>query len=178
MEVIMNSIKCLFLSILTVSSIFNTCLIADDFHATHQIVKETSAAVSKTSIFRSLIDAINNHAGSLHELADKGAIPQTAIDQFKKLNDKGLVSYLDPIPTLQLINTLSISLTGAGISFLGAAMIYKALEDYIFDTDTNQPLSTKKYVASGILGCSAVAAGLYVMAYARPMANKITVIPQ
>lgn len=171
----MNSAKRLLLSILAISSIFNGCMADEAFELTHQIVKETSAAVANPGIFRALIDAINNHAGSLYQFADKSAIPQAAIDQIKKLNEKGLIVYIDPKSTPQLISTLSISLTGAGISFLGAAMIYKALEDYLFDTETNQPLSTKKYVASGILGCSAVAAGLYIMAYARTMANKITV---
>ena len=82
----MNSAKRLFLSILTVLSIFQGCIAFDDPNTTHQIVKETSAAVANSGVLRAFIDAINNHAGSLYEFADKSAIPQTAIDEVKKLN--------------------------------------------------------------------------------------------
>lgn len=157
----MNGSKRLFLSILTV-------LFASQAAA---ITFEEEAVPASSGFLRSLAHLLQKPVEAINRLVDKGVITQEAIDTF----NKGLIVYIDPLSTPQLINTLSISLTGAGISFLGTAMIYKALEDYLFDTDTNQPLSTKKYVASGILGCSAVVAGLYTMAYARTMANKITV---
>ena len=159
----MNSAKRLFLSILTVLFASQSAV---------AITFEEEAIPASSGFLRSLANVFQKPVEAINKLVDKGVITQEAIDTF----NKGLTVYIDPKSTPQLINTLSISLTGAGVSFLGTKMIYKALEDYLFDTDTNQSLSTKKYVASGILGFSAVVAGLYVMAYARTMADKITVI--